>query len=68
MLCRVDGLCVWADALPPGFATVITYDFTSLLATIGLSSFVLGSVSWGCQVEASPLMFLAFCLCFGLHW
>jgi hypothetical protein len=59
MLCRVDGLHVWADALPPGvssgcFAAVITYDFTSLLATIGLSSFVLGSVSWGCQVEAPP--------------
>jgi hypothetical protein len=59
MLCHVDGLRVWADALPPGvssgcFAAIISYDFTSLLATIGFNSYVLGSVSWGCQVEGLP--------------
>jgi hypothetical protein len=69
--CRVGGL-VWANALPSEvssgcFVAVITYDFTSLLATIGLSSFVLGSVSWSCQVEGPP-MFLDFCLCCGLRW
>jgi hypothetical protein len=65
MLCRVDGLRVWTDAFPPGvssgcFAAVINYDFTSLLATIGLSSFVLGLVSWGYQVEGGPSCFLLF--------
>jgi hypothetical protein len=64
MLCRVDGLRVWADALPPGVssrcvAAIISYNFTSLLATIGLSSYVLGSVSWGYQWRV-PLVFLAF--------
>jgi hypothetical protein len=59
MLCRVDGFRVWVDALPPGvssrcFAAIISYDSTSLLATIGLSSYVLGSVSWGCQWRVPP--------------
>jgi hypothetical protein len=46
MLCRlVSSGCL---------AAVICYDFTSLLATIGLSSYVLGSVSWGCRVEGPP--------------
>jgi hypothetical protein len=59
MLCCVDGLRAWSDALPPGvssgcFAVVIIYGFTSLLATNVLSSIVLGSVNWGCQVEGPP--------------
>jgi hypothetical protein len=59
MLCRVDGLRAWAEAFLPGvssgcFAAVIFYGSSSLLATVKLSYFVLGSVSWGCQVEGSP--------------
>jgi len=59
MLCHVDGLRVWADALPPRvssgcFATIIIYDFTSLLVSKALSSFIFGSVSWGLSGGGPP--------------
>jgi len=70
MLCRVDGPRASADALPSGvssgcFATILIYDFTSLLASKVLCSLYLVQLAMGLLGGGSlPSCFLLF-ICVG---